>query len=140
MTMTERKVGVIGWPVEHSLSPVMHNAAFAALGLAEWHYDRIPVPPDIVRLSIRELRDHGYVGINVTIPHKQEALYACKPDETAQRIGAGSDGVDGGDVVALNGAEGDTLVKQHSLRLSSTEGNRLQQESHADVADLAELR
>lgn len=88
MTMTERKVGVIGWPVEHSLSPVMHNAAFAALGLAEWHYDRIPVPPDIVRLSIRELRDHGYVGINVTIPHKQEALYACKPDETAQRIGA----------------------------------------------------
>jgi len=84
----EHKVGVIGWPVEHSLSPVMHNAAFAALGLSDWYYDRIAIPPDIVRLSIRELRDHGYVGINVTVPHKQEALYACKPDAIAQRVGA----------------------------------------------------
>lgn len=88
MTQIEYKVGVIGWPVEHSLSPVMHNAAFAALGMTNWYYDRIPIPPDIVRLSIRELRDHGYVGINVTVPHKQEALYACKPDLIAQRVGA----------------------------------------------------
>jgi shikimate dehydrogenase len=88
MTGVENRVGVIGWPVEHSLSPVMHNAAFAALGMTNWHYERIPIPPDIVRLSIRELRDHGYIGINVTVPHKQEALYACKPDPIAQRVGA----------------------------------------------------
>ena len=82
------KVGVIGWPVEHSLSPVMHNAAFAALGLTDWYYDKIAIPPDIVGLSLRELRDHLYVGINVTVPHKQAVMRYIKLDEQAQRIGA----------------------------------------------------
>ena len=82
------KVGVIGFPVEHSLGPAMHNAAFAALGLTDWFYDKIAIPPDIVRLSLRELRDHGYVGLNVTVPHKQAVMPYVKPDELAQRIGA----------------------------------------------------
>ncbi len=82
------KVGVIGFPVEHSLGPAMHNAAFAALGLTDWFYDKIAIPPDIVRLSLRELRDHGYVGLNVTVPHKQAVMPFVKPDELAQRIGA----------------------------------------------------
>lgn len=82
------KVGVIGWPVEHSLSPVMHNAAFAALGMADWYYDRIAIPPDIVRLSLRELRDHGYIGLNVTVPHKQAVMPFVKADAIARAVGA----------------------------------------------------
>lgn len=82
------KVGVIGWPIEHSLSPVMHNAAFQALGMTDWLYDRIAVPPDIVRLSLRELRDHGYIGVNVTVPHKQAVMPFVRPDDVARAIGA----------------------------------------------------
>ncbi|MFQ3565571.1 MAG: shikimate dehydrogenase [Aggregatilineales bacterium] len=82
------KVGVIGWPVEQSLSPAMHNAAFAALGMADWYYDRIAVPPDIVRLSLRELRDHGYIGLNVTVPHKQAVMPFVKADAIARVVGA----------------------------------------------------
>ncbi len=40
-----QRVGLLGWPLGHSISPAMHNAAFAALGL-DWHYDLLPFPPD----------------------------------------------------------------------------------------------
>jgi len=83
------KVGVIGWPVEHSISPQMHNAAFQALGLTDWFYDRIAIPPDIVGHSLRTLRDEGgYVGLNVTVPHKQAVMRYVRPDERAQALGA----------------------------------------------------
>lgn len=82
------KVGIIGWPIEHSLSPAMQNAAFEALGMTDWHYDKMAIPPDIVGLSLRELRDHGYIGINVTVPHKETVLRYVKADERAQLIGA----------------------------------------------------
>jgi len=42
-------VGLIGWPVEHSVSPTMHNAAFAALGL-NWHYVALPVLPELLEI------------------------------------------------------------------------------------------
>lgn len=86
--MTIHKVGVIGFPIDHSLSPTMHNAAFAALGMTDWLYDKIAIMPDIVKLGLRELRDHGYIGINVTIPHKQAVMPFVKPDATAQAVGA----------------------------------------------------
>jgi shikimate dehydrogenase len=82
-----QKVGVIGWPIEHSLSPVMHNAAFEALGM-DWHYDAIAIPPDIVRYGIREPQRHGYVGINITVPYKEVALEFARPDEIAREVGA----------------------------------------------------
>jgi shikimate dehydrogenase len=66
-------VGVIGWPVEHSLSPAMHNAAFAALGL-DWVYVPLPVYPDHVGEAVRGLRAMGFAGVNVTVPHKQAVL------------------------------------------------------------------
>ncbi len=68
-----RLVGVIGWPVEHSLSPVMHNAAFAALGL-DWAYVPLPVYPDHIGEAVRGLRAMGFIGANVTVPHKQAVL------------------------------------------------------------------
>lgn len=70
--MTER-VGLLGWPVAHSLSPAMHSAAFAALGL-DWRYDLLPVPPECFESEVARLIAEGYRGFNVTIPHKQAAF------------------------------------------------------------------
>ena len=86
--MAEKRVGVIGFPVEHSLSPIMHNAAFEALKMNDWRYDAMSIPPDILRLGLREPRDHGYVGINVTVPHKEAIMQYVRPDEKARAIGA----------------------------------------------------
>lgn len=83
------KVGVIGWPVEHSVSPQMHNAALRSVGLADWRYERIAIPPDIVGHSLSTLRDEGgFVGLNVTVPHKQAVLPYVRPDEVALALGA----------------------------------------------------
>lgn len=68
-----RIVGLMGWPVSHSRSPAMHNAAFAALGL-NWAYVPLPVPPDTVGDAVRGLRALGLRGANVTVPHKQAVL------------------------------------------------------------------
>ena len=88
MMMARNRVGVIGYPVEHSLSPVMHNAAFQALGMDDWLYDAMSIPPDILRLGLREPMQHGYIGINVTVPHKEAIMQFLRPDDTARAIGA----------------------------------------------------
>jgi shikimate dehydrogenase len=64
-------VGVIGWPVAHSLSPAIHNAAFEALGLP-WVYVPLPVQPGRVAAAVAGLRALGFAGANVTMPHKTE--------------------------------------------------------------------
>jgi shikimate dehydrogenase len=66
-------VGLIGWPVEHSLSPAMHNAAFDALGL-NWCYVPLPVQPGQVETAVRGLAVVGFRGANVTVPHKQAVI------------------------------------------------------------------
>lgn len=81
-------MGVIGFPVEHSLSPIMHNAAFSAHGMSDWHYDAMSIPPDILRLGLREPKNHGYIGVNVTVPHKEAIMQYVRPDEKARAIGA----------------------------------------------------
>jgi shikimate dehydrogenase len=68
---TTHVAGVIGWPVEHSLSPVIHNAAFGALGL-DWVYVALPVPPGRVPEALAGLSALGFGGANVTMPHKSE--------------------------------------------------------------------
>jgi shikimate dehydrogenase len=64
--------GVIGWPVDHSLSPAMHNAAFRALGL-DWIYVGLPVAPGRLVAGIEGLAALGFAGANITMPHKTEA-------------------------------------------------------------------
>lgn len=66
-------VGVFGHPVEHSLSPAMHNAAFAALRLS-YIYVPFPVRPEGLGPAVRCLPALGIVGVNVTIPHKESVL------------------------------------------------------------------
>lgn len=83
------RVGVVGFPIEHSLSPAMHNAAFKALGMQEdWLYDAMAIPPDIADYAVKEPKRHGYIGLNITIPFKEQALQWGRPDDKARAIGA----------------------------------------------------
>ncbi len=83
-----RVAGIIGWPVEHSLSPAMHNAAFRELGL-NWLYVAFPVAPERVREAIAGLAAAGVAGLNATIPHKTAAMEAASSRSAAvEAIGA----------------------------------------------------
>jgi shikimate dehydrogenase len=80
--------GVLGWPVGHSLSPAMQNAAFAFHGL-DAAYVALPVQPGRLEEALRGAHALGFQGLNVTIPHKREAAAACATlDPVATATGA----------------------------------------------------
>jgi len=80
--------GVIGWPIGHSRSPAMHNAAFAAAGI-EGVYLPLPVHPDQVGEAVAGMKALGFRGINVTVPHKQVVMpYLDRLSPAAEAIGA----------------------------------------------------
>ena len=99
-------VGLLGQPVNHSLSPIMHNAAYEEMGL-DWCYVAIPCDQTNLEKVITSLRVIDCKGLNVTIPHKQEVLKACNkltsiandiqavntliPEKNNQWIGANTD-------------------------------------------------
>jgi shikimate dehydrogenase len=79
---------VLGFPVRHSRSPAMMNAAFAALGL-DWRYLALAIPPSHFAETLRALAGSGYRAANVTIPHKLAALeLADELSDAARAIGA----------------------------------------------------
>lgn len=78
--------GIIGDPVSHSLSPAMHNAAFAELGLNKVY---VPLPTKNVKDALIGLKALGFKGVSVTIPHKQEVIpHLDSIDPVAKKIGA----------------------------------------------------
>ena len=78
-----------GWPVGHSRSPAMHNAALEQLGLRDWRYQLLPLPPELFGEAVGALPGAGFRGINVTIPHKLAALaLADRATPRAAAIGA----------------------------------------------------
>ena len=88
ITGKTKLVGLLGQPVNHSLSPVMHNAAYEEMGL-DWCYMAIPCDRENLEKVTTALRIVDCKGLNVTIPHKQEVLKACnKLTETANKIQA----------------------------------------------------
>jgi len=112
-----KRFGVLGWPVAHSRSPAMHQAAYTALGLDGWRYQRLPIPPDLFAETVLALPAAGFTGANVTIPHKEAALaLAGEATDRAREIGAantltfGADGeiaADNTDAPGLLAALGD---------------------------------
>lgn len=81
-------IGLLGWPVSHSFSPVMHNAALSALGL-NWIYVPLPVPPERVGEAVLGLPGLGFRGVNVTVPHKQAVMpFLDEISPAAATIGA----------------------------------------------------
>jgi shikimate dehydrogenase len=83
------RLGVLGWPVAHSRSPAMHNAALAESGLKGWRYQLLPVPPHLLAATVSALPAVGFRGVNVTIPHKEAAArLAHETTPRARAIGA----------------------------------------------------
>lgn len=83
-----KRACVIGWPVEHSRSPMIHRYWLSLYGI-NGVYAKEAVPPEEARAFMRSLSNHGYVGVNVTLPHKLLALEASDvADEAARAIGA----------------------------------------------------
>jgi shikimate dehydrogenase len=81
-----RTVGVIGWPVTHSLSPTIHNSAFIAMDM-DWVYVPMPVRPDELPAALGGLRPLGFAGANVTMPHKtRSSELADSLSEDAARL------------------------------------------------------
>ena len=78
---------VIGWPVEHSRSPLIHTYWLRQLGITA-DYRREAVPPDRLAEFVAHLGDRGYVGANVTVPHKEAVMRLSRPDALAQAVGA----------------------------------------------------
>jgi shikimate dehydrogenase len=80
--------GIIGWPVAHSLSPAMQNAAFASLKL-DAVYVALPVEPTAIEAALRGAHALGFLGLNVTVPYKQAAAASCSAlDPVAAACGA----------------------------------------------------
>jgi shikimate dehydrogenase len=112
-----RLAGVIGWPVDGSLSPVIHNAAFGALGL-DWAYVPLAVPPGRVPEAVAGLRALGFAGANVTMPHKTEVARAVDAlTEDARLLDAANTVTVGADVV--EGANTDAPGFDRFLRLDA---------------------
>jgi shikimate dehydrogenase len=126
-------LGVCGWPVAHSRSPQMHNAALAAVGLHDWRYLRLPLPPDLFAETVRALPAAGFRGVNVTIPHKHAALaLADAATDAAREIGAantltfegGAIHADNTDAPGLLAALGEPVAGRRALVLAAALGVR----------------
>jgi shikimate dehydrogenase len=83
-----RVAALLGWPVAHSLSPVVHNAAFEALAM-DWTYVALPVQPGDVPAAVAGIHALGLAGANVTMPHKEAVADAMDElTEDADRLHA----------------------------------------------------
>jgi shikimate dehydrogenase len=87
MTSNHPAACLIGWPAAHSRSPLIHHYWLRMLGI-EGGYNIEAVPPEGFAEFVLHLSTHGFVGANVTIPHKERALALTRPDERARAVGA----------------------------------------------------
>jgi shikimate dehydrogenase len=129
--LTYTRLGVLGWPVAHSRSPAIQNAALAHVGLGEWRYQLLPVPPELFAETVPALPGSGFRGANVTVPHKGAALSLALASggvvtERARTIGAantlifregGRIDADNTDAPALQGALGELLTLEGASAL-----------------------
>ena len=87
MASGARAACVIGWPVKHSRSPLIHDHWIEQYGL-DAAYRREEIAPEAFGDFIAHLAERGYVGANITIPHKEAALAMSEPDDRARAVGA----------------------------------------------------
>ena len=87
MSKEHKAVCVIAWPAGHSRSPLIHNYWINQHKLNA-EYRREAVPPDKFAAFVENLRGNGYIGANITVPHKEAALALSEPDDRARAVGA----------------------------------------------------
>lgn len=122
---TTKVAGVIGHPVRHSLSPVIHNAAFRALGL-DWVYVALPVEPGQAAGALAGMKALGIAGLNVTMPHKSDVAAAVD--------------VLTPEAAALGSVNTVTLLPDGTVEGRSTDGPGLMAALDADGVELAGRR
>ncbi|MCA6109925.1 shikimate dehydrogenase [Bradyrhizobium cenepequi] len=97
-----RAACLIGWPAAHSRSPLIHHYWLRKLGI-EGGYNIEAIPPEGFAEFVLHLSTHGFVGANVTIPHKERALALSLPDERARAVGAANTlWYEGGELCSTN--------------------------------------
>ncbi len=83
-----KRFGVIGHPIAHSLSPLLHGTAFAMLGL-DCSYESFDVAPESLRGAVQDFRRQGFAGLNVTLPHKEKIVaFTDELSDEARMVGA----------------------------------------------------
>jgi shikimate dehydrogenase len=98
MNATTKRACVIGWPIEHSRSPLIHDYWIKQYKL-DAEYGREAVKPEELAGFVRSLRERGYVGCNVTLPHKEAVFALTEPDDRAEAVGAANTLFYDGDVL-----------------------------------------
>ncbi|MEK7442210.1 MAG: shikimate dehydrogenase [Chloroflexota bacterium] len=68
------RLSILGFPLSHSLSPAMHNAALREVGLSDWRYEAMPIEPARLSEAVQLIRGDDYAGANVTVPHKEKIM------------------------------------------------------------------
>jgi shikimate dehydrogenase len=105
------RLGVLGSPVAHSLSPVMQNAGLEAAGSTA-RYAKFDCPPERLAEAVALARRAGFLGLNLTIPHKFEALELCTAlDDTARQLGAVNTLLFEGETITGFNTDGPGLVR-----------------------------
>jgi shikimate dehydrogenase len=87
MSKEHKAVCIIAWPAGHSRSPLIHNYWIKQHKL-DAEYRREAVPPDKFDMFVGDLNGNGYIGANISVPHKEAALAASEPDDRARAVGA----------------------------------------------------
>jgi shikimate dehydrogenase len=102
-----KKACVIGWPIKHSRSPLIHNYWLKQLNI-DGLYERVAVEPKNLHDFIRNLEENGYSGCNVTLPHKEAVISAVDEFDT---------------IVAQTGSLNTVYIKNHNIYGTSTDGD-----------------
>ena len=106
------RLAVLGYPVGHSRSPAMQSAALAELGLEGWSYEAIEVAPDAFESRAQAMPGEGFVGANVTVPHKGAALaVADELSEAVREIGAANTLVFSNGEIRAENTDADGLLR-----------------------------
>ncbi len=117
-----RVAGVIGWPVRHSKSPALHNAAFRATGL-DWVYGAFDVSPGHGRRAVEAMRTLGLAGLSVTMPHKEAAArFADRRSAVAERLGVANTLFWDGEELVADSTDGDGFVAAFEYELGRSSG------------------
>jgi len=83
-----KRFGVIGHPIAHSLSPLLHNTAFSLLGL-DCSYEAFDIEPSSLGAAIRDFKERGFLGLNITIPHKEAIVgFIDEQSNESKAVGA----------------------------------------------------
>ncbi len=120
-----RVTGLFGYPVEHTLSPAMHNAAFDHLGL-NFRYLPFLVHPDSLQSAVGAMKALGLAGVNVTVPHKEKVIpFLDDVDREALFIGAVNTIVNSGGKLTGYNTDGRGFMRSLAEREIDVEGKRI---------------